>query len=109
MTSIWVVFGHCEKRKVLRKTIDFKKELIAKYEEGIRVSELAREYGMAKSTISTILKNKDAIKVTDVVKGSFLVSKQRPQITEVKKLLLIYINETQLAGDSVFLRILRMK
>ena len=46
-----------EKRKVVRKTIDFKKELIAKYEEDVRVSELAREYGMAKSTISTILKN----------------------------------------------------
>ena len=52
-----------EKRKVVRKTVDFKKELIAMYEEGVRVSELAWEYGMAKSTISTILKNKDAIKV----------------------------------------------
>ena len=56
---------------------------------------------MAKSTISTILKNKDAFKVTNVVKGSFLVSKQKPQIIEVEKLLIIYINETQLAGDSV--------
>ena len=43
------------------------------------MSELAREYGMAKSIISTIMKNKDAIKATDVAKGSFLVSKQRPQ------------------------------
>ena len=83
------------------KTIDFKKELIAKYEEGVHVSELAREYGMAKLTISTILKNKDAIKATDVAKGSFLISKQKPQIIEVEKLLLIYINETQLAEDSV--------
>ena len=55
--------------------------------------ELAKEYSMVKSTISTILKNKDAIKATDVAKGSFLVSKQRPQIIEeVEKLLLIYIH-----------------
>lgn len=66
------------------------------------MSDLAREYGMAHSIISIILKNKDAIKASNVAKGSFLVSWQRPQITEeVEKLLLIFIHETQLAGDSV--------
>lgn len=45
-----------EKRKVVRTTIAFKKEIIAKYEGGARVSDLAREYSMAKSTISTILR-----------------------------------------------------
>ena len=47
-----------DKRTVVRKTVEFKKELIAKYESGVRVTDLAKEYGMAKSTISTILKNK---------------------------------------------------
>ena len=47
-----------EKRKVVRTTIAFKKEIIAKYEGGVRVSDRAGEYSMAKSTISTISKNK---------------------------------------------------
>ena len=67
-----------EKRKVVRKTIEFKKELIAKYESGVRVSVLAKEFGMAKSAISTILKNKDQLKASDVAKGSSVLSKQRP-------------------------------
>ena len=38
-----------EKRKVVRKYIEFKKELIVKYESGVRVSALAKEFGMAKN------------------------------------------------------------
>ena len=91
-----------EKRKVVRKTIEFKKELITKYESGMRVSVLAKEFGMAKSTISTILKNKDQLKASEVAKGSSVLSKQRPQVLEeVEKLLLIFINEKQLSGDSL--------
>ena len=72
-----------EKRKVVRTTVEFKQELIAKYEEGVRVSDLVKEHGMLKSTISMILKNKEA-----------LISKQMPQILEeVEKLLLIFINK----------------
>ena len=56
---------------------------------------------MAKSTVSTILKNKDVIKAADVAKGAKVISKQRPQIlVEVEKLLLLFINEKQLSGDS---------
>ena len=66
------------------------------------MSDLAKQYGMAKSMISTILKHKDTLKSSDVAKGVTAVSKQRPQILEeVEKLLLIFINEKQLAGDSV--------
>ena len=91
-----------EKRKVVRKTIEFKKELIAKYESGVRVSVLAKEFGMAKSTISTILKNKDQLKASDVAKGSSVLSKRRPQVLEeVEKLLLIFVNEKQLSGDTL--------
>ena len=47
-------------RKVKRKNtnimIDVKKEIIAKHENGVRVSDLATQFGMAKSTICTILK-----------------------------------------------------
>jgi len=39
--------GDEEKRKVVRKSIEFKTELIAKCESGVHVSQLAKEYGMA--------------------------------------------------------------
>ena len=86
----------------MRKSIKFKKELIATYESGVRVSVLAKEFGMAKSTISTILKNKDQLKASDVAKGSSVLSKQRPQVLEeVEKLLLIFVIEKQLSGDTL--------
>ncbi|XP_059558184.1 tigger transposable element-derived protein 1-like isoform X1 [Myotis daubentonii] len=90
------------KRKVVRTTIELKKEIIANYDKGVRVSDLATKYGMAKSTISTILKHKEAIKKADVAKGVTVLTKQRSQaIEEVEKLLLIWVNEKQLAGDSI--------
>lgn len=91
-----------EKRKTVRTTIELKKEIIAKYENGVRVSDLAVEYGMAKSTISTFLKHKEMIKKANVATGVTAVTKQRPQvIEEMEKLLLIFIKEKQLAGESV--------
>ena len=63
-----------EKRKVVRTTIAFKKEIIAKYEGGVRVSDRAGEYSMAKSTISTILKKKEAVKSSDVAMGVSAIS-----------------------------------
>ena len=88
--------------KRVRKTIEFKKELITKYESGVRVSVLAKEFDMAKLTTSTILKNKDQLKAGDVAKGSSVLSKQRPQVLEkVEKLLLIFVNKKQLSGNSL--------
>ncbi|XP_028656937.1 tigger transposable element-derived protein 1-like [Erpetoichthys calabaricus] len=85
-----------------RPTIELKKEIIAKYERGMRVSDIAREYGMSKSTISTILKKKEQVKEANVSKGMTIITKQRPQIIdEVEKLLLVYINEKQLEGASI--------
>ena len=43
-------------------TVELKNELITKWGKGTRVSDLAVQYDMAKSTISTILKNREAIK-----------------------------------------------
>jgi hypothetical protein len=54
---------------------------------------------MAKLIISTILKNKEAIKVANVAKGvKTLTSKRSPAVEEVE---MVMINEKQVAGDSV--------
>ena len=57
------------KRKIIMTTAELKKELITKWEKGTRVSDKAVQYGIAKSTISTILKNREAIKAANVAKG----------------------------------------
>ena len=91
-----------KEKKYVRRTIQIKKEIITKHENGVRVSDLAAEYGMAKSTISTIIKNKEVIKGADVAEGVTVINKQRPPILkEVEKLLLVYINEVQLKGDNI--------
>ena len=46
-----------KKNKVVRTTMKSKKEIIAKFENGVRVSDLAAQYNITKSTISTFLKN----------------------------------------------------
>ena len=80
-----------EKRKVVKTTIELKNEITVKFENSVRVSNLAAQYNMATSTISTFQKNKEVIKAADVAKGVTIVhSKQRSQIMdEVEKLLLI--------------------
>ena len=59
--------------------IDVKKEIIAKHENGVRVSDLATQFGMGKSTICTILKNSETIKKADVARGVTVITKQRSQ------------------------------
>ncbi|XP_069187057.1 tigger transposable element-derived protein 1-like [Procambarus clarkii] len=83
-------------------TVEVKKEIIAKHERGVRVVDLVREYGRTSSTICTILKRKEQFKTLEVAKGVTKVNKKRPQILEeVEKLLLVWMNERQLHGDSV--------
>ncbi|KAM4048885.1 tigger transposable element-derived protein 1-like [Anomaloglossus baeobatrachus] len=83
-------------------TIEVKKKIIEKYEQGMRVSHIAKLYNKSTSTICTILKKKEDIKGLDAAKGVTRVSKQRPRILEdVEKLLLLWINKKQLAGDTV--------
>jgi hypothetical protein len=90
------------KKKIIMTTVELKKELITKWEKGTRVSDLAVQYGMAKSTVSNILKNREAIKAADVAKGvKSLTSNRLPAVKEVVKLLMVWINEKQLAGYSV--------
>ena len=81
--------------------IDVKKEIIVKHENGVHVSDFATQLGMAKSTICTILKNRNTIKKADVASGVTVITKQRSQtIEEVERLLLIWINDNMLAGNS---------
>jgi hypothetical protein len=47
------------KRKNNNIMIDVKKEITAKHENSVHVSDLGTHFGMAKSTICTILKNRD--------------------------------------------------
>ncbi|XP_066977870.1 tigger transposable element-derived protein 1-like [Macrobrachium rosenbergii] len=91
-----------QKRKTVRTTIELKKEIISKYERGIRVTDLASQFNLPRSTISTFLKHKEAIKSASVAKGVTSLTKQRPPIIdEIEKLLLVWINEKQLAGGRV--------
>ncbi|KAF2357783.1 Homeobox domain-like [Trinorchestia longiramus] len=90
------------KRKNVRTTIELKKEVIAKFESEVRVSDLATQYSMAKSTVSTFLKKKEELEGLNVVKEVTSLTKKRPQILEeVKKLLVIFINEKQFRDDSI--------
>ena len=82
-------------------TIERKKEIIDKYEKGARITDLAAEYCMAKSTVATILKNKEAIKGADVAMGVKKQLKQPAAVEEMEKLLMVWINERQMAGDSM--------
>ena len=64
-------------------------KIIAKQENSVGVSGLATQYGMAKSMICAILKNRDKQDI-----------KQNSQtIKEEEIFLLIWINEKMLAGD----------
>ncbi|XP_072429357.1 putative CENPB DNA-binding domain-containing protein 1 [Chiloscyllium punctatum] len=83
-------------------TVETKKEIIAKHENGARVSDLAMQYNTAKSTICTILKNKEAPKAADVAKEVTIITKQRPKLLDkVEKLLLVWINQKEIAVDNV--------
>ncbi|KAF2358522.1 Transposase IS3/IS911family [Trinorchestia longiramus] len=98
------------KRKNVRKTIELKEEIIAKFESGVCVSDLATQHGMSESTISTFLKKKEEFKEVNVAKEVTSLTKKRPQILEeVEKLLLVFINEKQLRGDSISETLIREK
>jgi len=44
------------KRKIIMSMVELKKDLITKWEKGTHLSDLAVQYGMAKSTTSNILR-----------------------------------------------------
>jgi Mor family transcriptional regulator len=56
-------------KKMVRSTMKVKKEIVEKYEGGMRIRDLAAAYRMPRTTVSTIVKNKDVIKSANVAKG----------------------------------------
>ncbi|CAH2247180.1 tigger transposable element-derived 1-like [Pelobates cultripes] len=90
------------KRKKEMILLEDKKEIIRKHEGGMRLTDLAKEYGRSASTIGTILKMKEKITGRDAAKGVTRVSKQRRPVLEVvEKMLLLWIEQKQHAGDLV--------
>jgi len=69
--------------------LDIKKEIISRQESGKSVGDLSAEQGMAKSTISTISKNKEEIKSALVAKGISRLSSSHCNITEQMETLLL--------------------
>ncbi|EEB17070.1 conserved hypothetical protein [Pediculus humanus corporis] len=85
-----------KQNKKKRITIEKKKEVVKNYESGVSVTDLSKLFGIAKSTISTILRKKDAIKTADVATGITVITKQRPKmLDEVEKSLIKWIEENK--------------
>ncbi|KAM3922941.1 tigger transposable element-derived protein 1-like [Leptodactylus fuscus] len=83
-------------------SIEMKQELIKLHEKRTRVIELARMYERSTSTICTILKQKDIIKSAIPAKGTTVLSQLRTSVhEEMERLLLIWIKEKELAGDTI--------
>lgn len=83
-------------------SIQTKQEIIEKHEKGIRLVDLAKEYGRNISTIATVLKQKGAIKAATPSKGLSVISKRRSTVNdEMERLLLVWIKEKEIAGDTV--------
>ncbi|GFT08076.1 hypothetical protein NPIL_187621 [Nephila pilipes] len=61
-------------------SMEAKHEIIAKHKHGVRTIDLANEYGRNTSTISTIIKQKEAIKKLQPSKGITIISKLRTNI-----------------------------
>jgi hypothetical protein len=76
-----VTSGEEPKRKIVISTIGIRKVLITKWESSTGLLDLAAQYGIAKSTISTMLKNKEVIKAANVAEGvKTLTSKRTPAV-----------------------------
>lgn len=79
-----------------------KLEIINKYEGGARIVSIAKEYGRNQSTIATIIKNKQSIKANKASKGMTILASNRCSIhNEMERLLLLWIKEKEIRGDSI--------
>ena len=103
-----------KKRGVSRTvlTIETKQEIIAKVESGQKMSDIARQYGLNRSTVGTILAKKDITKKTKKAKGVTKITseKQRSAIhEEMERLLLVWINEREMKKDVTSMAIIQEK
>ncbi|XP_070607669.1 tigger transposable element-derived protein 1-like [Erythrolamprus reginae] len=91
-----------EKKKKVMISIEAKQEIINLHEKGTRVVDLARKFQRSTSTICTILKQKDILKGVKPAKGATIISQLRTFVhEEMERLLLIWIKEKELAGDTI--------
>ena len=91
-------------------SMEMKHEIIKKHERGVKICKLAAEYDRNASTISTIIKQKEAIKKVQPSTGLRVMSALRSSFhNEMEHLLLIWIKEKELAGDSISENIISRK
>jgi len=82
--------------------LEVNNEIVEKRDRGVSVTDLCRMYRRSSSTICTILKRKDKLLVVDPSNGVTIITKKRsPIIDDVEKLLLVWINEKQMQGDTI--------
>ncbi|UYV84168.1 hypothetical protein LAZ67_X001410 [Cordylochernes scorpioides] len=94
----------CKKSSAKKKmmSIEFKREIIEKHEQGVRVFDLSRQYGRSTSMICSVLKRKESIKSVTPDKGLTIISKLRTSLHEnMEKLLMVWVTEKQLQGDTL--------
>ncbi|UYV76841.1 TIGD4, partial [Cordylochernes scorpioides] len=94
----------CKKSSAKKKmmSIELTREIIEKHEQGVRVVDLARQYGRSTSMICSVLKRKESIKSVTPAKGLTIISKLRTSLHEnMEKLLMVWVTEKQLQGDTL--------
>ncbi|GFY27876.1 tigger transposable element-derived protein 1 [Trichonephila clavipes] len=94
------------------RTINTKREMIAKVESGQKMADVARQYGLNKSTVCTILAKKDIIKKTQAAEGVTKITsaKQKSAIHDrMERLLLVWINELEMKRDVTSMPIIQEK
>ncbi|GIY36369.1 hypothetical protein CDAR_210121 [Caerostris darwini] len=94
----------CKKSSAKKKmmSIELKREIIEKHEQGVRVVDLSRQYGRSTSMICSVLKRKESIKSVTPAKGLTIISKLRTTLHEnMEKLLMVWVTENQLQGDTL--------
>ncbi|GIX92810.1 hypothetical protein CDAR_286711 [Caerostris darwini] len=94
----------CKKSSAKKKmmSIELKREIIEKHEQGVRVVDLSRQYGRSTSMICSVLKRKESIKSVTPAKGLTIISKLRTTLHEnMEKLLMVWMTEKQLQGDTL--------
>ncbi|UYV76170.1 hypothetical protein LAZ67_13002933 [Cordylochernes scorpioides] len=94
----------CKKSSAKKKmmSIEFKREILEKHEQGVRDVDLSRQYGRSTSMICSVLKRKESIKSVTPAKGLTIISKLRTSLHEnMEKLLMVWVTEKQLQGDTL--------
>ncbi|UYV62146.1 hypothetical protein LAZ67_1008015 [Cordylochernes scorpioides] len=94
----------CKKSSAKKKimSIELKREIIEKHEQGVRVVDLSRQYDRSTSMICSVLKRKESIKSVTPAKGLTIISKLRTSLHEnMEKLLMVWVTEKQLQGDTL--------